>query len=80
MEFSDNKFEWMSHGDSGNVIDSVYRTKLGEEINENKRVKNLGIEFKFVRTLFHIWSIVNSQRALFQARLICEASSDSETL
>ena len=39
MEIND-KFEWMSHGVAGHVVDGVYKTKLGEKIKE-KTVKDL---------------------------------------
>ena len=40
MEIND-KFEWMSHGVAGHVVDGVYRTKSGKKIKENKTVKDL---------------------------------------
>ena len=39
MEIND-KFEWMSHGVAGHVVDGVYKTKSGEKIKE-KTVKDL---------------------------------------
>ena len=41
MQFNDNKFEWMSHVDTGNIFEGVYRTKSSEEIKENRTVKGL---------------------------------------
>ena len=40
MEIND-KFEWMSHGVAGHVVDGVYRTKSGEKIKDNKTVQDL---------------------------------------
>ena len=40
MEIND-KFEWMSHGVAGHVVDGVYRTNSGENFKENKTVKDL---------------------------------------
>ena len=43
MEFNEKKFEQMSHGTSTNVVDVVYSTGSGEEIKENKTIKDLGV-------------------------------------
>jgi len=43
MEINERKFERMSHEDTDNVVDAVCRSKSGEEIHENKTVKDLGI-------------------------------------
>ena len=38
MEFSESKFEKMSHGESGGIKDGVYKTKSGREINSKKTI------------------------------------------
>ena len=43
MEFNENKFEQMSHGDTKNVDKGIYKTKLGQIIEENKNKEYLGI-------------------------------------
>ena len=43
MEFNENKFKKMSHGDTKNVSKGTYKTKSGQIIEENKTVKDLGI-------------------------------------
>ena len=39
-KLASDKFEWMSHGVAGHVVDGVYKTKSGEKIKE-KTVKDL---------------------------------------
>ena len=43
MEFNEKKFEKMTHGHTEGVLDGVYNTKSGEEIHENRTVKDLGV-------------------------------------
>merc|ERR1711874_262255 len=43
MEFNEKKFEKISHGHTEDVPDGVYTTKSGEEIHENRTVKDLGV-------------------------------------
>jgi len=43
MEFNEKKFEKISHGHTEDVLDGVYTTKSGEEIHENRTVKDLGV-------------------------------------
>ena len=43
MEFNEKKFEKISHGHTEGVLDGVYTTKSGEEIHENRTVKDLGV-------------------------------------
>ena len=43
MEFNEKKFERMSHGHTEGVLDGAYNTKSGEEIHENRTVKDLGV-------------------------------------
>ena len=42
-EFSENKFEQMSHGETENVGKGIYKTKSGQITEENETVKDLGI-------------------------------------
>ena len=43
VQFNENKFERMSHGDAKNVERGVYKTKSGKLIEENKTVKDLEV-------------------------------------
>ena len=43
MEFNERKFDKMSHRDTDGEVAGIYKTKSGEEIHENKTVKDLGI-------------------------------------
>ena len=43
MEFNENKFERMSHGNKGITSLGTYKTKSGKEIKPNKTVKDLGV-------------------------------------
>ena len=43
MEFNENRFEQMRHGDKKNVGKGIYKTKSGQIIEQNKAVKGIGI-------------------------------------
>ena len=43
MEFNENKFEKMSHGNSDNIRGGIYKTESGKEIKANKTIKDLGV-------------------------------------
>ena len=43
MEFNENKFEKMSHGNSENIREEIYKTESGREIKANKTIKDLGV-------------------------------------
>ena len=61
MEFKERKFEKMSNLHMDDVVDGVYITKSGEEIHENKTVKDLGILTSRVSHTFHTPKIQNEQ-------------------
>ena len=63
MEFNERKFEKMSHGNTDGVIAGTYKTKSGEEIHENKTVKDLGIlTSKDVSFTEHIDDLVQTSK------------------
>ena len=43
MEFNENKFEQMSHGNTKDVREGTYRTKSGKEIKPKETIKDLGV-------------------------------------
>ena len=43
MEFNENKFEMMSHGNNDATGPGNYKTKSGKEIKLGKTVKDLGV-------------------------------------
>ena len=43
MEFNENKFEMMSHGNNGFNEPGKYKTKSGKEIKPSKTVKDLDV-------------------------------------
>ena len=43
MEFNENKFERMTHGNKGITSLRTYKTKYGKEIKPNKTIKDLGV-------------------------------------
>ena len=43
MEFNENKFEQMSHGEANNINIEPYKTQAGDEIRIGETVKDLGI-------------------------------------
>ena len=63
MEFNERKFEKMSHGDTDGVVAGIYKTQTGEEIHENKTVKDLGIlTSKDVSFTEHIDDLVHTSK------------------
>merc|ERR1711867_354501 len=62
MEFNENKFEMMSHGNNGINEPGKYKTKSGKEIKPSKTVKDLGVlTSKDVSFEEHIENVVESQ-------------------
>ena len=43
MEFNENKFVKLSHGQTEDVEEGIYRTRSGKEIKPTKTVKDLGV-------------------------------------
>ena len=43
MQFNENKFEQISHGNINNIGKGIYKTKSGQMIKEDKTTKDLGI-------------------------------------
>ena len=65
MEFSENKFEMMSHGYNGFNEPGKYKTKSGKEIKPSKTVKDLGVlTSKDVSFEEHIENVVQSSKIM----------------
>ena len=63
MEFNEKKFEKLSHGHTEGVLEGAYNTKSGEEIHENRTVKDLGVlTSKDVSFADHIDDLVLSSK------------------
>ena len=43
MEFNENKFEKLSHGETDGVEEGIYKTRTGKEMKSKKTVKDLGV-------------------------------------
>ena len=79
MEFNERKFEKMSHGVTDGVVAGIYKTKSGEEIHENKTVKDLGLlTSKDVSFTEHIDDLVQASKIkagmllrTFETREVC---------
>ena len=65
MEFNENKFEQMSHGEANNINIEPYKTQDGHEIRIGETVKDLGI-IASSNLLFreHIDDIVTSSKIM----------------
>merc|ERR1711915_116982 len=65
MEFNENKFEMMSHGNNGFNEPGKYKTKSGKEIKPSKTVKDLGVlTSKDVSFEEHIENVVQSSKIM----------------
>ena len=60
MQFNENKFEQISHGNINNIGKGIYKTKSGQMIKEDKTTKDLGILQK--KKSGHIDDIVLSSK------------------
>ena len=65
MEFNEDKFEKMSHGNKGSIKQGTYKTKSGKEIDPNKMVKDLGVlTSEDVSFLEHKKNVVQSSKIM----------------
>ena len=65
MEFNENKFEQMSHGETKNTNAGIYKTKSGSEIKTGKTIKDLGVlTGKDISFTEHIDDVVQSSKIM----------------
>merc|ERR1712121_240687 len=65
MEFNENKFERMSHGNKGITSLGTYKTKSGKEIKPKKTIKDLGVlTSEDVSFAEHIENVVQSSKIM----------------